>query len=417
MVAGMYELVFHAGDYFREAGIELADPPFLDRVVIRFGIASPISTTTSRCCSRPTATARIGAADDRSGALLLGHEPRELRELDPNLTVLNWLREDAAPDRHQGRLRRGRLRRLHGGARRAGRRAPALPRGQRLHPVPAAARRQAADHGRASARPDGSLHPVQQAMVECHGSQCGFCTPGLRDVAVRALSRRTGAEPAADPRRASPAISAAAPGTGRSSTPRAACTSWARATSSRARGRDGRAAQALAGATGWRSPIDGKRYFAPRRLEDLAALCEQFPGACLLAGGTDVGLWVTSSTAIFDTLIYVGAVQELSGLEITDTHLEIGAAVTYTDAMDELGSRWPDFGELIRRLGSVQIQEFRDDRRQRRERLADRRLHAGADRARRRAGAAQGAARRVLPLEDFYLGYRQTALLRASSSS
>jgi 5-hydroxyisourate hydrolase len=41
MAVGMYELVFHAGDYFREAGIELADPPFLDRVVVRFGIASP----------------------------------------------------------------------------------------------------------------------------------------------------------------------------------------------------------------------------------------------------------------------------------------------------------------------------------------------------------------------------------------
>ena len=41
MTAGVYELVFHAGDYYRDAGIELAEPPFLDRVVIRFGIASP----------------------------------------------------------------------------------------------------------------------------------------------------------------------------------------------------------------------------------------------------------------------------------------------------------------------------------------------------------------------------------------
>jgi 5-hydroxyisourate hydrolase len=41
LAVGVYELVFHAGDYFREAGIELADPPFLDRVVVRFGIALP----------------------------------------------------------------------------------------------------------------------------------------------------------------------------------------------------------------------------------------------------------------------------------------------------------------------------------------------------------------------------------------
>ena len=94
--------------------------------------------------------------------------------------------------RHQGRLQRGRLRRLHRGGRRAparrrrlaerGRR-PAPAHGQRLHPVPADARRQGAVHGRgpasAAAGDGGALHPVQQAMVECHGSQCGFCTPGF----------------------------------------------------------------------------------------------------------------------------------------------------------------------------------------------------------------------------------------------
>ena len=68
-----------------------------------------------------------------------------------------------------------------------------------------------------------------------------------------------------------------------------------------------------------------------------------------------MGLWVTKQHRDLDTLIYVGEVEELTRLEATDTHLEIGAAVTYTDAMDALAAHWPDFGELIRRLGSVQI--------------------------------------------------------------
>ena len=49
---------------------------------------------------------------------------------------------------------------------------------------------------------------------------------------------------------------------------------------------------------------DGRRYFAPRRIDDLAALCAQFPEACLLAGGTDVGLWVTKQHRDLDTAIH-----------------------------------------------------------------------------------------------------------------
>jgi xanthine dehydrogenase small subunit len=154
----------------------------------------------------------------------------------------------------------------------------------------------------------------------------------------------------------------------------------------------------------------GKRYFAPRRIDDLAALREQFPGACLLAGATDVGLWVTKQHRDLDTLIYVGAVEELRRLESTDTHIEIGAAVTYTDAMDALGDRWSDFGELIRRLGSVQIRNsgtiggnvangspIGDS--------MPALIALGAELVLRK-----GSARRSMPLEDFYLDYRRTAL-------
>ena len=232
--------------------------------------------------------------------------------------------------------------------------------------------------------------PSSRRMVECHGSQCGFCTPGfvmalfalyhaertpsrrrILDVLAGNLCRCTGYRPIIDAARRMYELGE-------------------RDHFSEREAETVAQLKALADDDRLAFAHSGKRYFAPRRLDDLAALCEQFPGATLLAGGTDVGLWVTKQHRDLDTLIYVGAVEELQRLEVTDTHLEIGAAVTYTDAMDALG------GALARlrradppsRLGPDQ--ELRDDRRQRRERLADRRLHAGADRARGRAGAAQG---------------------------
>src|SRR5262249_50702739 len=74
---------------------------------------------------------------------------------------------------------------------------------------------------------------------------------------------------------------------------------------------------------------DGCRFFAPRTIGELAELCELHPTACLLAGGTDVGLWVTKQQRRLDPVIYVGGVAELHHLAVSDGHIEIGAAVTY----------------------------------------------------------------------------------------
>jgi xanthine dehydrogenase small subunit len=341
---------------------------------------------------------------------LLGHEPRELRKFDPNLTVLNWLREverrtgtkegcaegdcgactvvlgELAGDRIRYRAVNACI--LF---------APQLD-GRQLITV---------EHLRG---PQGSLHPVQQAMVECHGSQCGFCTPGfvmslfalyhedraptrqrILDVLAGNLCRCTGYRPIVEAARRMYEIGAGDQFSAREPETIAQLKAF--------RGRD-RLAFAHA----------GKRYFAPRRVGDLAALCEHFPSACLLAGGTDVGLWVTKQHRDLDTLIYVGEVEELRRLEATDSHLEIGAAVTYTDAMDALGAHWPDFGELIRRLGSVQIRNsgtlggnvangspIGDS--------MPALIALGAELVLRK-----GAARRSMALEDFYLDYRKTAL-------
>jgi xanthine dehydrogenase small subunit len=341
---------------------------------------------------------------------LLGHEPRELRRLDPNLTVLNYLREVERRSGTKEGCAEGdcgactvALGELEGDRIRY--RAvnacilfvPQLD-GKQLITV---------EHLR---RPDGSLHPVQQAMVECHGSQCGFCTPGfvmslfalyhedrapsrqrILDVLAGNLCRCTGYRPIIEAARRMYEL-----GEGDHFGAREAETIAH--------------LKALRGGERLAFTHRARRYFAPRRIEDLAALCEQFPSACLLAGGTDVGLWVTKQHRDLDTLIYVGEVEELTRLEVTDTHLEIGAALTYTDAMDALGAHWPDFGELIRRLGSVQIRNSGTIGGN----VANGSPIGDSMPALIALGAEvvlrKGSAHRNLPLEDFYLDYRKTAL-------
>ena len=341
---------------------------------------------------------------------LLGHEPRALRGVDPNLTVLNYLREVERRTGTKegcaegdcgactvvlGELDGERLR--YRAINACILFAPQLD-GRQLITV---------EHLRA---PDGALHPVQQAMVECHGSQCGFCTPGfvmslfalyheerapgrqrILDALAGNLCRCTGYRPIVDAARRMYEL-----GDGDRFSAREAET----VAQLKALGHGER----LAFAHG------GRRYFAPRRIEDLAALCEQFPDACLLAGGTDVALWVTKQHRDLDTLIYVGAVEELRRLEVTATHLEIGAAATYSDAMAALGARWPDFGELIRRLGSVQIRNAGTIGGN----IANGSPIGDSMPALIALGAElvlrKGAAHRTLPLEDFYLDYRKTAL-------
>jgi xanthine dehydrogenase small subunit len=341
---------------------------------------------------------------------LLGHEPRELRKFDPNLTVLNWLREAerrtgtkegcAEGDCGACTVVLGEL---------AGDRIRYRAVNACILFVPQLDGRQLITVEQLRG-PDGALHPVQQAMVECHGSQCGFCTPGfvmslfglyhedrapsrqrILDVLAGNLCRCTGYRPIVEAARRMYELGAGDQFSAREPETIAQLQAF--------RGR-----HRLAFAHG------GKRYFAPRRVDDLAALCEHFPSACLLAGGTDVALWVTKQRRDLDALIYVGEVEELRRLEASASHLEIGAAVTYTDAMDALGARWPDFGELVRRLGSVQIRNsgtiggnvangspIGDS--------MPALIALGAELVLRK-----GSARRSMALEDFYLDYRKTAL-------
>ena len=252
---------------------------------------------------------------------------------------------------------------------------------------------------------DGALHPVQQAMVDCHGSQCGFCTPGfvmslfalyqagvapnrdrINDALAGNLCRCTGYRP----------IVAAAE--------RAFTLPPVRPADSAGLLRSIARRDTLA------IEHDGRRYLAPTSIAALAELLERYPKAHLLAGGTDVGLWVTKQHRELETVIHLGQVAELGQIAVTSHSIEIGAAVTYSDAQAVLAEQFADFGEVIRRLGSVQIRNLGTigGNIGNASPIGDTPpllLALGASVVLRR-----GALQRELPLDRFFLDYRKTAL-------
>jgi xanthine dehydrogenase small subunit len=196
-------------------------------------------------------------------------------------------------------------------------------------------------------------HPAQKAMVECHGSQCGFCTPGFVMTLAALHQRRTQAGQGAPSR--------------------------------------GELADELSGnlcrCTGYRPILDaGQQMFqhpqpaiptqalvdalralqteptlqygaftSPRSLDELAALRLAKPGARLLAGGTDLALWVNKQLRDLGEVIYLGRVPELQRIAVADGLLTIGAGASLTEAWAALASHWPDLQEMGRRFASPPV--------------------------------------------------------------
>ena len=96
-------------------------------------------------------------------------------------------------------------------------------------------------------------------------------------------------------------------------------------------------------------------FFAPRTSDEFAALLAEHPEATILAGGTDIGLWVTKQHRELATLIYTGEVAGLGDIEAGETHIEIGGAVTLTEAMPVILEHFPLLDELLRRFASPPI--------------------------------------------------------------
>jgi xanthine dehydrogenase small subunit len=332
---------------------------------------------------------------------LLNGAPVAVRGVRPTATLLDWLRARGLTGTKEG-CNEGDCGACTVAVREGGAGAPVRPVNACIQLLPMM-------HGREVVTveglrgPGGALHPVQRSMAELHGSQCGFCTPGI----VMTLWAAAQGGPIADGAAACDALAGnlcRCTGYG----PILAAAAEARAADWDADGATAAARLAALGATG---PLvyeaEGRRFLAPTDLDHFADLAAQHPEATVLGGATDVGLWVTK--ALFDpaTLIWTGRVAALRDMREEGGALWIGAAVTYADAHDRLGAIWPDIGELVRRIGSAQVRAAGTVGGN----VANGSPIGDMPPALIAAGATvvlrHGRARREIPLEAFFLAYRR----------
>jgi xanthine dehydrogenase small subunit len=215
---------------------------------------------------------------------------------------------------------------------------------------------------------DGTLHPAQEAMVQCHGSQCGFCTPGFvmslfgmyqnhvcrgqaisRELAQEELSgnlcRCTGYRPildAAQKMAQLPAVRVDEPALIR------------QLQSLVVRPEPGGAAGLASARTAYLAPLR-TGYLQPRTLATLLTARAAHPDAQIVAGCTDVGLWVTKLHMQFAKVLDVTGVAELRRVEQYDNHVAIGAAVTLTDAFDALVAERPQLKTFANRFAGLPV--------------------------------------------------------------
>ncbi|WP_249123498.1 MULTISPECIES: xanthine dehydrogenase small subunit [unclassified Bradyrhizobium] len=253
---------------------------------------------------------------------------------------------------------------------------------------------------------DGTLHAVQAAMVEQHGSQCGFCTPGFV-MSLFAFSKVSGPAPTDQ------AIDDALSGnlcrcTGYAPIARAARQACAGNEADRF---DRQAAETLSRLEALQDDATvhvgdpSGNFYAPATADALADLLIANPDATIVAGSTDVGLWITKHMRSLPTLVWIGRVRELRVLDDHGGAIDIGAGVTYSDASDLLARHYPDLGELIRRLASTPIRNAGTIGGN----IANGSPIGDASPALIALGATlhlrRGAERRALPLADFFIAY------------
>jgi len=206
--------------------------------------------------------------------------------------------------------------------------------------------------------PDGSLHPVQSAMVECHASQCGFCTPGFvmslfamyqnhtskgraisRELAQEELSgnlcRCTGYRPILDAAQMLDTLPAV-------KLDETSLLSKLELLASESIGLED-------------ILIDNSGYKSPLSLTSLLRIRAAHPNAQIVAGTTDVGLWVNKQHRQFEQIIDVTKVRELRRIEDHPNYIAIGAAVTLNDAFDALTKDRPQLGDFAARFAGLPV--------------------------------------------------------------
>jgi xanthine dehydrogenase small subunit len=277
-----------------------------------------------------------------------------------------------------------------------------------------------------------ALHPVQRALADAHGSQCGFCTPGfvmslyalykndaapdrraINDAIAGNLCRCTGYRPIVAAASEMTALAAAQPADSRDwiGAPAGDASPALRASEAdilaQLRSIARTEGVAFASAPGER---DAGTFYSPRTRDELARLRVAHPDARLVAGSTDVGLWVTKQHRALGDVIYTGSVAELQAIRRGDAYADIGAAATITDVMGLLAAEYADFDELFRRYGSPPIRNAA---------TLGGNIANGSPIGDSMPGLIalgsqlllrRGTSTRQMPLEDFYLGYQKTAL-------
>ncbi len=199
-----------------------------------------------------------------------------------------------------------------------------------------------------------ALHQCQQAMIDCHGSQCGFCTPGFvmslfahfknhaspdRDEIIESLGgnlcRCTGYKPILN----------------------AGISMYENGNTDEFDKSETEILKKLASLPK-ADPglqVDSRAFVAPTSVDELAGILLDHPNARLLAGGTDFGLEITQALAQPELIAYTGNIESMTRIEVTKNIMHIGGAATYSNVSPALISHWPELKELLNRLGSVQI--------------------------------------------------------------
>lgn len=272
-------------------------------------------------------------------------------------------------------------------------------------------------------QPDGSLHPVQQAMVDCHGSQCGFCTPGFV-MSMWALYEKHGHEHAEH--------ASCAAGCAQTTVPTrdeianaltgnlCRCTGYRPIIEAAERMFDAAPPKALVDTAALARTLAsiartetfeyehaGQRFDAPRTVDALAQIKAARPEARILAGSTDIGLWVTKQMRELGDVVYVGQVGEMQRIAVSDEWIAIGAGATVESAYAELAKHYPELTEMWQRFASLPIRNAGT--------LGGNVANGspigdsmpGLIALGARAVLRGGSVTRELPLEDLYLAYQK----------
>ena len=257
----------------------------------------------------------------------------------------------------------------------------------------------------------GELHPVQEAMVECHGSQCGFCTPGF----VMSLWAVYLDHTLRDTRPTDPQLRHALTGN------LCRCTGYKpileagvkmfdlpKVDFDRAALRD--RLRSIARRDTFVYEHAGRRFFAPRTLSELTTLRAAHPQATILAGNTDVGLWVTKQLRELPDILYIGNIDALKHIREHGGTLHIGAGATLTSAYASLARHYPEVLEMWDRFASVPIRNAgtMGGNVANGSPIGDSMPGLIALGARVTLASQRGA--RTLPMEDLYIGYQKKAM-------